>query len=407
MKTVPFSDILGQVCQLVGLDRNTLNDKSFNAVRDMCSRRLGSIWDREEWPDTERRLTTWPGNPVKSISILVESILNESGVDIITEDSVDIITEINSTNNLRIYLDINFPRVYVAKFDQDAYKKNTISETLVKFLNPFYILKEDGTRVSISEKQYNFTYSTLTDSTGEYIQYIEIPAPDGAFEYPSVYQGPNAALTTTVVFVSNKNLLVQLGSTALQGLEVYSADPRLSTRTVNQPFLVEDFSDRNDGDYEDVWQQEFSYLRFLTDDQKFIKYRQACPIIFGSKYSSSSNYTAGSQVYFDTSQGTGAYNPTVVTKAVRGNFWIALQDVASTLGALPNEVSSYWEMISIPYRFKDYLVLGTSADFLRSEGRAEEAGVLDGTAEMAIQQQIDVLVRQQGQVQRMNMVYSY
>lgn len=407
MKTVPFSDILGQVCQLIGLDRNTLNDKSFAAVRDMCSRRLGSIWDREEWPDTERRLTTWVGNPVESISAIQQPIFTESGINITTEDSVDIITETNSANNLRITLDINFPRVYIAKFTGDAYKKNTISETYVSFLNPFYILKEDGTRFSVSEKSYNFNYSTLTDTIGEYIQYIDIAIPEGTAEYPATYQGPNAPLTTTVVFTSNQNLLVQLGVDALQGLEVFGADPRLSTRVANQSFLVEDFSDRNDGSYDDVWQQEFSYLRFLNSEEKFIKYRQACPSIFGSKFSETSNYIAGSQVYFDTAQGNGAYNPTVTSKAVRGNFWIAIQDVPFVLGTRPNEVSAYWKMISIPYRFKDYLINGIAADFLRSEGRPEEAGVLDNTAEFAVEQQIDVLVRQQGQVQRMNMVYTY
>jgi len=407
MKTVPFSDILGQVCQLVGLDRNTLNDKSFAAVRDMCSRRLGSIWDREEWPDTERRLTTWAGNPVESIEVLIQPILNEYGVDITTEDSIDVLTESALGNNLRVYLDVNFPRVYVAKFEGDAYRKNTISDTLIKFLNPFYILQEDGTRISVSEKQYNFTYSTLTDSYGDYIRYIEITIPSGIPEYPDVYQGPNAPLTTTVVFTSNKNLLVQLGTGALQGLEVYGTDPRLSTRTVNESFLVEDFFDRNDGDYDDIWQQEFSYLRFLTDNQKFIKYRQTCSSLFGSKFSEYLDYLSGSQVYYDTAQNNGAYNPTVLTNAVRGNFWIATQNVPHTLGVRPAEVSVYWKMISIPYRFKDYLINGIAADFLRSEGRAEEAGVLDGTAEIALQQQIDVLVRQQGQVQRMNMVYSY
>jgi len=64
-------------------------------------------------------------------------------------------------------------------------------------------------------------------------------------------------------------------------------------------------------------------------------------------------------------------------------------------------------MVEIPYRFKDFLINGISADFMRSEGRPEEANIFDQLAEVAVQQQIDVLLRQQGQVQRMNMVYSY
>jgi hypothetical protein len=53
MKTVPFSAILAESCQLIGLDRNTLNDKSFAAVRDFTNRRLSMIWDREDWPDIQ------------------------------------------------------------------------------------------------------------------------------------------------------------------------------------------------------------------------------------------------------------------------------------------------------------------------------------------------------------------
>jgi hypothetical protein len=64
-------------------------------------------------------------------------------------------------------------------------------------------------------------------------------------------------------------------------------------------------------------------------------------------------------------------------------------------------------MVEIPYRFKDYLINGTSADFIRSEGRTEEANVFDQLAEVAVQQQIDVLLRQQQQVQKMKMVYTY
>jgi hypothetical protein len=53
------------------------------------------------------------------------------------------------------------------------------------------------------------------------------------------------------------------------------------------------------------------------------------------------------------------------------------------------------------------LANSVSADFLKSEGRAEEAMVFEQLAESAIQQQIDVLVRQQGQVQKLDMVYTY
>jgi alcohol dehydrogenase YqhD (iron-dependent ADH family) len=76
-------------------------------------------------------------------------------------------------------------------------------------------------------------------------------------------------------------------------------------------------------------------------------------------------------------------------------------------GTYPQNGSAYWKKLEIPMRFKDYVINGTSADFMRSEGRAEEANIFEGLAEQSIQQQIDVYIRQQGQNMRMNMVYTY
>jgi hypothetical protein len=127
--------------------------------------------------------------------------------------------------------------------------------------------------------------------------------------------------------------------------------------------------------------------------------------LFGTRYDSTSAYSAGSQVYYDTSQASSAYNPPSKNLPVSGQFWNA---IATTPAATPPaNPSSYWEMVAIPFRFKGYVVNSVAADFMRSEGRPQEADNLDVLAEFAVQQQIDVLVRQQGQIQRMNMVYSY
>jgi hypothetical protein len=86
MKTVAFSTILAEVCQLIGLDRNTLNDKSFATIRDFANRRLGTIWDREEWPDIQRLLKIWPGTPISSATIDPDELLTESGNELVQED---------------------------------------------------------------------------------------------------------------------------------------------------------------------------------------------------------------------------------------------------------------------------------------------------------------------------------
>lgn len=386
MKTVPFSDILAQVCQLVGLDRTTLNNKSFCAIRDIANRRIGTIWDREEWPDTERRLNTWPGTPVTSLTV---------GAVNYEDDTVAV----------TVNLDVDFPRVYLADFNGDAYKLGTIGSTNVSFVNPFYYLTPDGKRTSISEKQYTFTYQTAVGQRGEYIKNFTINIPNSTPEY-SAYAGPNAPLTTKVIFSANPQLLVQLEAGTLQGLEVFHSDPRKATKATQQSFLVEDFDDRNDlAASGSVYNQEYTYLRFYNSDQKFIKYRNVSPVLNGIAYSTLNDYIKDAQVYFDPYQESGSYYPSVVTAPVCGNFWKAISAVPRALA--PANISQYWQMVEIPYRFKDFLINGISADFMRSEGRPEEANIFDQLAEVAVQQQIDVLLRQQGQVQKMNMVYCY
>lgn len=386
MKTVPFSDILASVCQLIGLDRNTLNDKAFGAIRDMVGRRISTIWDREEWPDTERYLNAWPGNPVQGVTV---------------------VSTATSTMVIRVALDANFPRIYLIDFPAENFRKNTISSTTVKFSNPFYILKPDGTRVSVSDEEHTFSYITANASYGQYITSVDITVPLGTVEYPA-YQGVNSPFTTKIIFSANQNLIVQLDETMLQGLEVYTSDPRTSTKNTFESFLVEDKSFKDDFETAGTYtQQEYSYLRFLTDSKKYIKYRLTCPRLFGQKFSTSNSYYVNSQAFYDPSQNTSDYNPTLAGLPIQGNFWNCIQNALLPTPAPPANTSAYWKMVEIPYRFKDYLINGTSADFIRSEGRPEEAGVFDQLAEIAVQQQIDVLLRQQQQVQKMKMVYSY
>jgi hypothetical protein len=367
---------------------------------------MSMIWDREEWPDTERTLRTFPGNPIQSIEYS-GVIMSESSSDILMETGTQISIDYSPEQliSIRLNLDTTFPRIYLSEFTNDAYKKNTIEDTYVKIVNPFYIQTQDGTRVSSSEDSYKFTYLTSADSFGEYIINIDISVPNGTVLYPA-YGGQNHPLTSKLVFQDNLNLIVCLESGALQGLKAYNNDTRNTTRATEQVFIVEDFNDKNDilsGGT--AVNQEVSYLRFYNDGEKFITYKKTCPRLFGIAYDFYTTYSVGSQVYYDPFQGSSSYDPTSLDKVVNGNLWNAV--IASGQAVAPANTSSNWSIVELPYRFKDYLVNGVASDFLRSEGRFEEANLFDQLAEAAIQLQIDVLLRQQGQVQRMDMVYTY
>jgi len=392
MKTLPFSEILAETCQLIGLDRTTLNDKSFNAIRDFANRRISMIWDREEWPDIQELVRLWPGVPITSAVSYPVPLTTEIPTELLQENGLEILLQ-NAENTvpMTVALNTNVPRIYLADFEDAAWQKGTISQTYVNFINPFYVL-QDGKLISIASTQYQFAYSTATDSVGPYITSITINAPEGVPQFTSLSG-------TTLQFMSNRQPMAVVRG---QAIGCWSSNPNQTSRKIEQNFTVENMPNLQNTH---VFQQELNVLRFSNFDQKWVLLRRVAPYLFGTRYDSTSAYSAGSQVYYDTSQASSAYNPPSKNLPVSGQFWNA---IATTPAATPPaNPSSYWEMVAIPFRFKGYVVNSVAADFMRSEGRPQEADNLDVLAEFAVQQQIDVLVRQQGQIQRMNMVYSY
>ena len=396
MKTVPFSDLLAEICQLIGLDRATLNDKSFGAIRDFTSRRIGTIWDREEWPDTNRFLRTFPGNPIFNVeSIDLPALTTEAGDFLTTEDFVDLWVQTSAnTQDWRLGLDTDFPRIYAEDFQQDAYRLGTIASTAISFQNPFYY-NFNGELKSLADIKSMSNYTDVADGVGHYISEVIISLPYGSTVDFPVYEGPNAKLTTTIVFEKNPKRIVELPTNSLQGLSAWGVDPRITTRSVPVDFMVEDLTNPQ--------KNETTYLNFLQTGEKFIQYRLNALRFFGVGFVSGNYYWEKSQVYYDTLQNSADYTAPFSTFGVSGDFWNCSIQNSET----PADQSSFWQRATIPYRFKDYLVNAVSADFLKSEGRTDEGTVFDQLAEMAVQQQIDVLIRQQGQVQKMNMAYTY
>jgi len=408
MKSVPFSEILYCVCQIIGLDITTLNAKSFGAVRDLVSRRISVIWDREEWPDAERRFSAFPGIPIQNVEAINVSLQTQDYSDLVLENGGQIwIQNEEGTITVRCSIDqYTFsPKVNLIDFEDDAYKKGTVGDTYLKFTNPFYVKLLDGTLYSVDSEKLNFTYGTQVGQNGEYLVYVDVELPYGEVLYSSTYYGPNALQTSKIIFESNRQYLVQLDGDSLHGLEAYDKDPRLSTKANYQAFVVEDLDNSSNN-----WSDSGSVLRFFSEGEKYIKYRQKPKMLLGGKFQPAQSYPAGSQVYYNLSQESNDpldYAYQTSSYEGTGDFWIALLPIDSNSSPGPGTPGMWWAKNPIPYRFKDFLVNGVAADFLRSEGRADEANIFDQLAEASVQQQIDVLVRQQGQVQRMNMVYNY
>jgi hypothetical protein len=398
MKTVPFSAILAESCQLIGLDRNTLNDKSFAAIRDFTNRRLSMIWDREDWPDIQEIQQLWPGTAISNVVADPIELLTESGVELLQENGEPLYFQ-NAENTIPVVitLDPNYPRVYLRDFSEQAWQKGTIGESNVNIINPFWILKEDGTLVSSATTQYTFDFTVGDPTTDPYITSVTVQMPWCTPQWTAISG-------STLEFVNNPQAIAVVAG---QAIGCWNGDPRKGTRNRDETFIVENMPnlDTNTTVSTQLFSQDLFVLRFPNFASKFVLLRSVAPFLFGTRYDATLAYPAGSQVYYDPNQASSAYNPPSKNLPVAGNFWNAYSNAA--IGVLPANPSFSWRLLEIPFRFKSYLVNAVSADFLRSEGRAAEADSLEGMAEFAVQQQIDVLIRQQGQIQRMNMVYTY
>lgn len=146
-------------------------------------------------------------------------------------------------------------------------------------------------------------------------------------------------------------------------------------------------------------------LNFLSDPGTvWAEYRIKRPEIFGDLYDSAVAYAVGAQMYFDIGSNTGTYTP-VAGKPHYGNFYVCLD--ATTAGQTPTTHPAKWQIVSIPYLFAPYAARGAYSDWLRSELQVEAAQVAEAEAERIMADTVDIVLRQQQQVGRLNMNRTY
>jgi len=115
----------------------------------------------------------------------------------------------------------------------------------------------------------------------------------------------------------------------------------------------------------------------------WVKGRKYRPVLSGDNFSSTSTYAVGDQVY----HGGQLYDANAATLA----------------GESPVSHASQWDLVEIPYIFQNYLIRGAYADYLRAMGSNELASAADMDAEAVMTLEADKLLRQQGQVKRLQM----
>lgn len=146
-------------------------------------------------------------------------------------------------------------------------------------------------------------------------------------------------------------------------------------------------------------------LNFLSDPGTvWAEYRTKRPELNGDLYSPSVAYSVGAQVYFDSGSNTGTYTP-VVGKPHYGNFYACIDSTVA--GQNPSTHPAKWQIVTIPYLFAAYAARGAYSDWLRSELQIEAAQVAEAEAERIMADTVDIVLRQQQQVGRINMNKTY
>ena len=175
-------------------------------------------------------------------------------------------------------------------------------------------------------------------------------------------------------------------------LNCYDRDPLVSTRASGLSFRI----------YDNGTVQK---LVMPTDPGTvYAEYRTKRPELVGDLYAPAVAYSVGAQVYFDSGSNTGTYTP-VAGKPHYGNFYNCIE--ATTAGQSPSTHPAKWQIVQIPYLFASYAARGAFSDWLKSELQLEAAQVAEAEAQNTLTEAIDIILRQQKQVNRINMNRTY
>ena len=115
-----------------------------------------------------------------------------------------------------------------------------------------------------------------------------------------------------------------------------------------------------------------------TDDDVYVWSRKQVPDYSGADYSASTTYSVDDQVFYATT----------------GDYYKCLQ---SATGQAPTE-TAYWERLTAPYRFLDYCVMSSYADWLRQDDQHAKAEGIQRRADDILLTEQDKLERQEGYV---------
>jgi hypothetical protein len=193
----------------------------------------------------------------------------------------------------------------------------------------------------------------------------------------------------TITLDANNAQSVAVPADAGEIFDCYNNDPRVTSKALTIPF---------DLYYENGSNKLLFNIEPVSDI--WVRYRIRKPDITGSLYDSTVVYYKGSQIYFDSGSGSGTYTP-ISGRPHVGNFYTCVAQSNTVAGQNPISHPALWQKVDIPYVFGNYLSRAFVADNLRSELQFEAAQLAENDATLAMDLEVDKLLRQQGQMPKL------
>jgi hypothetical protein len=171
-------------------------------------------------------------------------------------------------------------------------------------------------------------------------------------------------------------------------ISIWSLNPLSTTRNAQLTFILNGTK---------------AYLTIAREGKVWVEYRTRPPELFGLGWQQAVEYKVGSQAFFDVGSLSGAYKPQA-GRVFSGNFYNCK---VNNVNKRPSEHTDEWEKVQIPYEFAPYVARAVFADYLRSEGQMDSARIAEAEAQAFLDEEIDKISRQQGQIRRINFINPY
>lgn len=393
MKTVPYSDILNATLQLAGVDRVSLSNKTFATFRDFFSKRIAEAWNRERWPDFVQYITRFPGLQMYSLDYAPAT--GTLTLRFSSDESSPYYEDTTFTSySVGGSVSVQIPKGVLTLTPNDA----DVNQACTITAGPTTVTSNGMTCIQIVA-QANELINSASAATETVVitasQFQRYPYNNYIGSCLHTKNGTDGAQILPI----NRIKLPEDADT-VQG--VYSRDPRTTTRTQEVAFIIEDSGVASGY----VAASEQKFLITQNTDSVCIEYSIENPVVFGDVYDSTKIYQAGAQFFyyrFHPASANHLYPDN--DRQMKGDFYSPI--TITTAGQSPYQTPSNYKLIPIPDLFKDFLINAMHSDWLKSEGQFETAMAAEQLAEKGLQDAIDKVLRQEGQVQRMNMQYTY